>query len=102
MIVYEPERTTSIVQRLVLIGNTLRLVVILTDVVIIASLLTLVGQAVWPEAWWLFGMVGLAVGYGLGEYMAALLMAVVEWMAQLLISQNEVVMLHRRRSQLAE
>ena len=97
MNVYEPERTTSIVQRLVLIGNTLRLAVIVTNLITIGSLLSLVGQAVWPEAWWLFGIVGLAVGYGLGEYMAAFLMAVLEWMAQLLISQNEIIMVQRRR-----
>src|SRR5689334_7104576 len=96
MIVYEPTRTTSIIQRLVLIGNTLRLATIVASLIVITSLLSLLGHAILPDAWWLFAIIGLAAGYGLGEYMAALLMAIVEWMAQLLISQNELIMQQRR------
>jgi hypothetical protein len=99
LIVYDPKRTTFIVQRLVLIGNTLRPAMITGAMIILAVLLTLAGNVIWTEAWWLFGVVGLVVGYGLGEYATALLLAVLEWMAQLLVAQGEIIAAQRRRSE---
>ena len=44
MVAYEHERTTSIVQRFVLIGNTLRPIVIVVDLILFTALFTLVGS----------------------------------------------------------
>jgi hydrogenase/urease accessory protein HupE len=73
--------------------------VITGAMIILAVLLTLAGDVIWPEAWWLFGVVGLVVGYGLGEYATALLLAVLEWMAQLLVAQGALIAAQRRRSE---
>ncbi|MCL5998553.1 MAG: hypothetical protein M1546_21230 [Chloroflexi bacterium] len=99
MLVYDPERTELVVQRLVLVGKSLRLAAIVGSMVVITALLTIAGGIVWPDVWWLLSVIGLFVGYGLGEYTTALLLALLEWMAQSLVAQNELIAVQRRRGE---
>ena len=99
VLVYDPERTELVVQRLVLVGKSLRLVAIVGSMVVITTLLTIAGGIVWPDAWWLLSVIGLFVGYGLGEYTTALLLALLEWMAQSLVAQNELIAVQHQRGE---
>ena len=91
MLLYEHDRTNDIVKRLVGIGNMVRLVTIASYIIILGAVLSLVGVALLDEAWWIGGISGIIIGYGLGSYTASLIIVVIEWMAQLLVAQGEIL-----------
>ena len=91
MLTYENKRTQNLVQRLVALGNSLRLVTVVSFAVLFAGLLAIAGELVLGDAWWLAALAGLALGLWLGFYIAALVIAALEWMAQLLVAQGEIL-----------
>jgi hypothetical protein len=91
MLTYEHERTQNLVKRLVALGNSLRLVTVVSFGVLFAGLLAIAWSLVVGEAWWLAALAGLALGLWLGFYIAALVIAALEWMAQLLVAQGEIL-----------
>jgi hydrogenase/urease accessory protein HupE len=91
MLIYENERTGSIVSRLVSAGNTIRPVVIIISVAVIGALLAFLGYAYLRDAWVIFGVIGLVIGYFLGAYLASLFAIIFEWMAQILVAQGEIL-----------
>jgi len=91
MLTYEHARTQNLVQRLVGLGNSLRLVTVVSFAVLFAGLLAIAGSLVLGETWWLAALAGLALGLWLGVYIAALVIASIEWMAQLLVAQGEIL-----------
>ena len=98
MLIYENDRTKSIVSQLVAIGNAVRLVTIASCVVLLGVILSLVGVSFLRDLWWLGGLGGIALGYMLGSYIASLFTVVIEWMAQLLVAQGEIVAALKKRT----
>ena len=83
---YEPERTRGVINRLVLLGNNLRLALILINAALFGVLFGILGALVSGDAWLAFGLIGIVVGLGSGFFLSGALAVVVEWMAQVLIS----------------
>jgi hypothetical protein len=84
---YENENTRNIVSRLGILTTTLKTIVIAAWIVVLGSLLALL--AAFFGYWWLGAIIGILLGYGFGLYFASMLILVVEWMAQILIAQEE-------------
>lgn len=91
MLIYEHQRTKELVNRLVALGNTIRLITISCSILLFGALLSLVVRVLSPELWWAGGLLGVLVGYGLGFYAASLVTVTLEWMAQLLVAQGEIL-----------
>lgn len=83
---YEPERTRGVIERLVLLGNNLRLALILMNAALFGVLFGILGALVIMEAWLSFALVGIVIGLGSGFFLSGALAVIVEWMAQVLIS----------------
>jgi hypothetical protein len=84
--IYDSERTRSIVNRLVLLGNNLRGAMALIFGVVFAGLLGIFGVLVYGPLWWLFTLLGVIVGVVIGIYLAGAVALLLEWMAQMLIA----------------
>jgi len=91
MLIYEHSRTKELVNRLVALGNTIRLITISCAILSFGALLSLLVRVISPELWWAGGLFGVLVGYGLGFYAASLVTVTLEWMAQLLVAQGEIL-----------
>ena len=83
---YDAERTRGIVDRLVLLGNNLRLALILINAVLFGALLGILGAFVLGPGWLILAVVGVIVGVGSGYFLSGAAAVVLEWMAQMLIS----------------
>lgn len=83
---YEKTRTTEIVERLVRVGNAARVFCVVAGTLFMAALLAVAGRLlVGPTLGWVLGFLGGLTGFVLGGYVASVLEATFEWMAQLLI-----------------
>ena len=91
MLLYEDERTKSIVSHLIIISNFVRYVTITSSVIFLGAFLSILGSAIQRELWWLGGITGILFGYVLGSYLASVFLVVIEWMAQLLVAQGEIL-----------
>lgn len=91
MFVYEPDRTQDIVHRLVKIGNSIRLPMVVSCIVLFGVLLGLLGSVFYEELWWIMALFGVLIGYGLGLYAASLVTASLEALAQSLVAQEEIL-----------
>jgi len=91
MFVYEPDRTQDIVNRLVKIGNSIRLPMVVSCIILFGAILGLFGNAFYPDLWWFLGLFGALIGYGLGLYAASLVTAAVEALAQSLVAQEVIL-----------
>lgn len=91
MYIYEHTRTKDIVGRLVSTGNSLRLPVIALFVVLIGALLAYLAEVLVTGLWWLGGIYGILIGFGIGAYFSSLVSISLEWMAQLLVAQGEIL-----------
>ena len=91
MIVYEHEHTQEVVARLVGMAKLLNLVVPAVTVFGFGLLFAVLVSLASPMLWWLGAVVGGLVGYGIGAVGAALYGLVIEWMAQLLVAQGEIL-----------
>ncbi len=85
---YDPDRTRQIVDRLVLLGNNLRLFLILINAVQYGALLGIFGALFGGSLGWITALIGVIIGVGIGYFISSALATVLEWMAQLLISQQ--------------
>lgn len=98
MLVYENKRTEEIVQRLIALGNTIRILTILGTIVLVAPLVAQLGSfLVTGLPFWAGALIGILVGYGLGSFLAAFATLTIEWMAQLLVAQGEILAALRER-----
>ncbi len=91
MLIYEHQRTKDIVRRLAAMGNTLRLPVIAVFVTLSGAVLASLGEQIIPGLWWLGAIYGVLIGFGTGVYLSALLSLTLEWMAQYLVAQGEIL-----------
>jgi len=85
---YDPNRTSDIVNRLVLLGNNLRGVLILMNATLFGVLFGILGALVLGQLFLIFVLVGIIAGAAIGYFLANALATVIEWMAQMLISQQ--------------
>jgi len=91
MMIYEHDRTTSIVSRLVSLGNILRVLLISTSILVWGIGLALAAQSLSGGSWYVGAILGILVGYLLGLFTAAGAAILLEWMAQILIAQGEIL-----------
>jgi hypothetical protein len=91
MMIYEHERTTSIVSRLVSLGNILRVLLIATSILVWGVGLALAAQSLSQGSWYVGAILGVIIGYLLGLFTAAGAAIFLEWMAQMLIAQGEIL-----------
>jgi hypothetical protein len=91
MLLYEASRTKTIVDRLVAMANGLGLVITWGSALLWGALFMFLVLLVSRDLWWLGAVAGLAIGFGLGRLLTALLVATLEWMAQVLVAQGEVI-----------
>lgn len=91
MFVYEPERTKNIVERLVTLGNRVRILVVAYFTLVFAVLLAVLAVFVWPGGWWVCAILGATLGYGVGVFVATLPITIMEGFAQLLIAQDHLL-----------
>ncbi len=83
---YEEARTAEIVERLVKVGNAARIFSVVGGTLFWGALLAVTGRLlVGPSLGWVMGFLGAVTGYVLGGYVASVLEATFEWMAQRLI-----------------
>lgn len=83
---YDPKRTSGIVDRMVLLGNNLRPAALTINAVNFGLLFGILGALIYSPYWFIFALVGVIVGLGFGYFLAGALSVLLEWMAQLLIS----------------
>jgi hypothetical protein len=82
---YDPERTRGIVDRMVLLGNNLRPFTITLSAVNFGLLFGILGALVFRDSWFVLALVGVIVGFCFGIFLASALAVLLEWMAQVLI-----------------
>jgi hypothetical protein len=91
MFVYEPDRTQDIVNRLVKIGNSIRLPMVVSCIVLFGAILGVLGSVFYAELWWIMALFGILIGNGLGLYAASLVTAAAEALAQSLVAQEVIL-----------
>lgn len=97
MLIFEHTRSENIVNRLVRLAGIFRYLTILFCVLIWAAGLALLANFITDGAWFIGAIAGALVGYILGLLESALLNAVMEWMAQVLVAQGEMIRKQKER-----
>jgi len=84
---YEEKRTSEVVDRLVKVGNAARAFSVVAGTILLGGLLAVTGRLlVGPSLGWILGFIGAVTGYVMGGYVASVLEATFEWMAQMLLA----------------
>ncbi len=91
MLIYEHSRTQDIVKRMTLAGSLVRGLIILSSVLVLAGLFIVPTAIISQDYWWLGGILGGLAGLILGTIGASIFNLLMEWMAQLLVAQGEIV-----------
>lgn len=94
MLDYEENRTESIVKRLVAIARLIRREIISNWVIGLGVTGGVVGYMLAPSggnSWVLFGVAGMALGYVTGHSIASMITVHIEWMAQMLVVQENIL-----------
>lgn len=91
MLTYDDQRTKDIVDRLVATGNSLRVFTVPIMAIFMGAVFSILFTLVEGSLWWLGALLGIAFGAGLGLLAASFLAAILEWMAQTLIAQGELI-----------
>ncbi len=85
---YDAERTRDVVNRLVLLGNRLQVVMVVVNAILFGALLGILGLLAAGSVGLILALVGVITGIYTGIFTAGALSTVLEWMAQMLISQQ--------------
>jgi hypothetical protein len=91
MLIYDEQRSKQIVDRLVATGNSLRVFTVPIMAILIGAVFSILFTLIDRSLWWLGALLGIAFGAGLGLLAASFLAAILEWMAQILIAQHEMI-----------
>ena len=93
MLTYDHARTKEIVAHLVAIGNTVRWFIIIIFAIAFAIVAASFGGLVFGEgvAPLVAGILGLIIGGMLGNTFSAFVTIGIEWMAQMLVAQGEIL-----------
>lgn len=86
--IYDSNRTSGIVRRLVKLGNNLQAMMVVACGLSMGSLTGILGALVFSSAWVFFFLVGLLVGVAVGLLLGAFMVLTLEWMAQIMIIQS--------------
>ncbi len=98
MLAYEHDRTEDIVSRLVRISTSVRNVVLLSLAIIFGAIGTLVSALLLGQAW-VGAIIGFIAGLLLGSPIASMVTILIEWMAQLLVAQGEILAVAKEREE---
>ena len=91
MIAFEHRRSASIVDRLVKLANIFRILTILSCVLFWMAGLAVLAQSISHGSWYIGAIAGFIVGYLMGLFSSALVVVVLEWMAQMLVAQGVLI-----------
>jgi hypothetical protein len=97
MLLYEHDRTELIVNGLIKVAGSARFFGIVGCVFSLGGLLSLLGSATMGEMWFLPGIVGAGFGVLIGSWLGSLARMILEWMAQSLVAQGELLAATKRR-----
>ena len=97
MLVYEHERTEEIVSRLLAAAQSIRVVCMVICILVFGAGGVLIGALLSESFGVWIGLLGAIVGLGLGAWLGALAILLLEWLAQLLVVQGEVLAALRER-----
>ena len=100
MLLYEHDRTKDIVNRLVKSSRVIRTVIILYLVVIMAVLLGVFAYLVSDQLiiWASIGFIGAILGLLLGYLVSSVFNIILEWMAQVLVAEGEILSQLRKKN----
>ncbi len=98
MLVYEHERTEQIVTGLTKVSAAVRFFAVMAWMALLGAVLAVGAEQVRHEAWVLGAFVGLMLGYLVGSAVASLVRIVLEWMAQSLVAQGELLAALKKRA----
>jgi Zn-dependent M32 family carboxypeptidase len=76
------EITKDMIHRLVAIAPLLRIATITGWALGLGVLLSILSALLLQDVWWLGGILGAAVGYGIGSVFAAFFNLTIEWMVR--------------------
>ena len=98
MLLYEHDRTKDIVKRLVMATKIIGFVLVLFHVVFMTLLFIMMANVAYPDVWLFSGIIGMIIGLILGLLVAWILIIVLEWMAQSLVAQGEILSQLRKKN----
>jgi presenilin-like A22 family membrane protease len=90
MLEYDYKRTKKIVERLTRMANLVNLALTLSAVLLLGTTITIFGKLLTPNFWWVTGLLGFIVGYGVGRVLASFVTLIAEAAAQTLVSQGVI------------
>jgi presenilin-like A22 family membrane protease len=93
MLEYDYARTKTIVSRLTNMVSLMNAALILFTVLLLGTTITIFGIYLTPSFWWVTGLLGFIVGYGIGRVLASFANLMAEAAAQTLVAQG-VIWLH--------
>lgn len=97
MLLYEHDRTELIVNGLIKVAGAVRLFAVMAWTILLGALLSLAAGAVSPEARGVGAVVGAALGFLVGAFVASAARIVLEWMAQSLVAKGELLAAMKKR-----
>jgi hypothetical protein len=97
MLVYEHDRTEQIVTGLTKVSAAVRFFAVVAWMALLGAVLSLAAGAVAPEARGVGALIGVALGFLVGSFFAALARVVLEWMAQSLVAKGELLAALKKR-----
>ena len=100
MLLYEHDRTKDIVARLVKSSRVIRTVIILYMIVIMAVLFGVFAYLVNDQLiiWAIIGFIGALFGLLMGFLVSSVFNIILEWMAQVLVAQGEILSQLRKKN----
>jgi len=90
MLQYDYTRTKTIVARLTKMVNLMNVALTLFAVLLLGTTVTIFGIMLTPSFWWVTGLLGFIVGYGVGRVLAAFATLMAEAAAQTLVAQGVI------------
>ncbi|MBW6472522.1 MAG: hypothetical protein K0B14_05310 [Anaerolineaceae bacterium] len=98
MLLYEHDRTKYIVKRLVMASKVVGFIIVLYLVVVMAVLFIVMANLAYPDFWLFSGIIGAIIGLVLGLLVAWIMTIVLEWMAQVLVAEGEILSQLRKKN----
>ena len=90
MLAYDYQRTKKIVERLTSMANLVNVALTLSAVLLLGTTTTIFGILLTPNFWWVTGLLGFIVGYGVGRVLASFATLMAEAAAQTLVAQGVI------------
>jgi hypothetical protein len=91
MLVYEHQRTEDIVKRLMIIAGIIKLITVLTYMLLFGGIGLGVSALAAPGSVAAGGIIGAVIGAIIGWNVFSFFEVMLEWMAQILVSQGQII-----------